>query len=99
MSFVTANPEVLASAAADLQHIGAAVAMGNAASATLTTGVIPAAADEVSALTAAHFALHAASYQELSAQATAIHEMFVHTLGLSAGSYEATEAVNAIAAR
>ncbi|MGH3554920.1 MAG: PE family protein, partial [Mycobacterium sp.] len=62
-----------------------------------TTGVIPAAADEVSALTAAQFAAHAQMYQAVGAQAAAIHEMFVSALGTSAGSYAATEAANAIA--
>ena len=62
------------------------------------TGVVPAAADEVSALTAAQFAAHAALYQAISAQATAIHELFVSALGTSAGSYAATEAANAAAA-
>jgi PE family len=38
-------------------------------------------------------------YQELSAQATAIHEMFVQTLSTSAESYAATEAANEIATR
>ena len=99
MSFVTTQPEMLASAAGDLQCIGSAVAAGNMAAAAPTTGVVPAAADEVSALTAAQFAAHAALYQELSAQAAAIHELFVHTLGTSAGSYAATEAANAVAAR
>ena len=70
----------------------------NAAAAAPTTGVLPAAADEVSALTAAQFATHAQMYQAISAQAAAIHEMFVNTLGASAGSYAATEAANAIAA-
>jgi len=37
-------------------------------------------------------------YQAVSAQGTAIREMFVNTLGTSAGSYAATEAANAIAA-
>jgi hypothetical protein len=37
-------------------------------------------------------------YQAVSAQAAAIHEMFVNTLGTSAGSYAATEAANIIAA-
>jgi hypothetical protein len=37
-------------------------------------------------------------YQAISAQAAAIHELFVNTLGTSAGSYAATEAVNAAAA-
>jgi hypothetical protein len=38
-------------------------------------------------------------YQAVSAQAAAIHEMFVNTLGVSAGSYAATEAANAAASR
>lgn len=99
MTFVTTHPAALTTAVAELQGIGSAVAAGNSAAATPTTGVIPAAADEVSALTAAHFAMHAASYQELSSQAAAIHDMFVQTLGISAESYDATEAVNAVAAR
>ncbi|KAA8957424.1 PE family protein [Mycobacterium sp.] len=97
MSFVTTNPEALASAAGALQGIGAALNDQNAAAAAPTTGVIPAAADEVSALTAALFAAHAQMYQAVSAQAAAIHEMFVNALGISAGSYAATEAANTIA--
>ena len=46
----------------------------NAAAAAPTTGVVPAAADEVSALTATQFAAHAQMYQAVSAQATTIHE-------------------------
>ncbi len=99
MSFVTAQPEMLAAAASNLQGIGSAVATQNAAAAAPTTGVAPAAADEVSALTAAQFAAHARMYQAVSVQAGAIHEMFVTILRTSAGSYAATEAANAVAAR
>ncbi|MGH3971678.1 MAG: PE family protein, partial [Mycobacterium sp.] len=81
-----------------LQGIGSAMSAQNAAASAPTTGVVPAAADEVSALTATQFTAHAALYQAVSAQAEAIHEMFVHTLGTSAGSYAVTEAANAIAA-
>src|SRR6516162_10588136 len=95
MSFVNALPAALASAAGDLASIGAVVAAGNTAAAAPTTGVVPAATDEVSALTAAHFAAHGVLYQELSAEATAIHELFVTTLGASASSYAAAEAANA----
>jgi hypothetical protein len=98
MSFVTTQPELLATAAGNLQGIGSTMAAGNAAAAAPTTGVVPAAADEVSALTAAQFAAHAEMYQAVSAQAAAINEMFVNTLGVSAGSYAATEAANAAAA-
>ena len=99
MSFVTTQPEILAAAASHLQGIGSAMATQNAAAAVPTTGVVPAAADEVSALTATQFAAHAQMYQAVSAQAAAVHELFVNTLGASAQSYAATEAANTIAAR
>ena len=98
MSFVTTQPELLTAAAGTLTGIGSAVSAQNAAAAAPTTGVVPAAADEVSALTAAQFAAHAQLYQAVSAQAAAIHESFVSTLGQSAGSYAAAEAANAAAA-
>ena len=98
MAFVTTQPDSLAAAADSLQGVGAAMTAGNSAAAGPTTGVVPAAADEVSALTAAQFAAHAEMYQAVSAQAAAIHELFVNTLGLSAASYTATEAANAAAA-
>jgi PE family len=97
-SFVTMQPELLSSAAGDLAGIGSAMAAANEAAAGPTGGVVPAAADEVSALTAAQFAAHAQMYQAVSAQAAAIHEMFVNTLGTSARSYACTEAANAVAA-
>jgi hypothetical protein len=98
MSFVTTQPEELTAAAGTLAGLGSGMAAGNAAAAAPTTGVVPAAADEVSALTAAQFATHGELYQAISAQAAAIHEMFVNTLGVSAASYAAAEAANAAAA-
>jgi hypothetical protein len=98
MSYVTTQPQMLSAAAGDLHGVGSVVSAANAAAAGPTTGVIPAAADEVSALTAAQFAAHAQTYQAFSAQAGAIHEQFVATLQTSAGSYLATEAANAAAA-
>ena len=98
MSFVTTQPEALSAAAGNLQGIGTNVAAHNAAAASPTTALVPAAADEVSALTAAQFTAHAQVYQAVSAQAAAIHEMFVSTLSTGAGSYAATEAANAVAA-
>ncbi|ORA85441.1 PE family protein [Mycobacterium malmoense] len=97
MSFVTTQPELLATASGNLATIGSIMTAANASASTPTTGVIPAAADEVSALTAMQFAVHAQMYQAMAAQAAAIHEQFVSTLGASAVSYEATEAANAIA--
>ncbi|MGO8964528.1 PE family protein [Mycobacterium sp.] len=97
MSFVNIVPEMLSAAAGNLQSIGSAVQAQNAAALAPTTGVVPAAADEVSALTAMQFAAHAQMYQAVSAQAAAIHQMFVTVLATSAGSYAATEAANAVA--
>ncbi|WP_144209289.1 PE family protein [Mycobacterium tilburgii] len=93
MSFVTTQPEALA-AAGMLQGIGSALSAQNAAAAAPATGVAPAAADEVSALTAAQFAAHAQMHQTISAQANAIHEGFVQTLQMSSSSYALTEAAN-----
>lgn len=98
MSFVTTQPEALAAAAGNLAGIGSVMTSGSAAAAARTTGVIPAAADEVSALTAAQFVAHAQMYQTMATQAAAIHEQFVATLAASSASYSATEAANAVAA-
>ena len=99
MSFVTTRPEALAASAGALQGIGSAVDAGNAAAAAPTTGVVPAASDEVSALVAAQFAAHAELYQTVSAQAAAIHQQLVDALAASSGSYASTEAANAAAVR
>jgi hypothetical protein len=98
MSFVNAHPEMLAAAASQLHGAGAAMAAQNAAAAAPTTGLMPAAVDEVSVLTAARFANHAQMYQAVSAQAATMHEMFVRVLSASASSYATTEVANATAA-
>ena len=96
MSFVMAQPEMLSAAAGDLQGISTAMSAENTAAATITTAVVPAAGDAVSALTALQFAAHAQLYQAISAQASAVQELFATTLDASAGSYAATDvAINA----
>ena len=62
------------------------------------SAVLPAAADEVSALTAGQFASHAAMYQAVSAHAATVHDLFVSTLRAGAHSYDATETANATSA-
>src|ERR1700722_9259851 len=98
MSFVSIIPEMLSAAAGNLQSIGSAVNARKPAALAPTTGLVPAAADEVSALTAMQFAAHAQMYQVVSGQAAAMHQMFVSVLAASAGSYATTEAANAVAA-
>jgi hypothetical protein len=82
-----------------LNGAGSVLVAQNAAAAAATTGLPPAAADEVSALTATQFSAHAAMYQAVGAQAMAVHELLTATLCASADSYAATEAANTIAAR
>ncbi|OBK24891.1 PE family protein [Mycobacterium asiaticum] len=98
MSFVRTYPEHLAAAASNLQTLGTALNAGTAAAAAPITGVIPAAIDEVSILTAAQFAMHGQRFQELSAQAARIQAMLAAALATSGGSYGETEAANAVLA-
>jgi len=98
VSFVTAQPEMLEAAAGHLAGAGSAVVTQNKAAAAPTTGVVPAAADPVSVLTAAQFAAYGHLYQSISSQAEETLSMFVTTLRTSAGSYALTEAANALIA-
>lgn len=98
MAFVTAQPEVLSAAAGSLSGIGDSMTAGMAAAAAPTTGVMPPAADMVSAMTAVQFSTHAQLFQQVSAQAAAVHQQIVATLGRNASSYALTEAANATAA-
>ncbi|KLO46783.1 hypothetical protein ABW17_02885 [Mycobacterium nebraskense] len=98
MSFVIAQPEALTVAASKLQGIGSSMAAQDATAAAPTTGVIPAAADPVSAVQAGIFSAYGSQYQSVAAQAQAIHELLVSTLGTNAGMYGTTEAANAAAA-
>lgn len=97
MAFVLVCPDALAIAAGQLRHVGSVIAARNAVAAPTTAELAPAAADEVSALTATQFNFHAAMYQAVGAQAIAMNEAFVAMLGASADSYAATEAANIIA--
>ncbi|BDE17130.1 MULTISPECIES: PPE family protein, SVP subgroup [Mycobacterium] len=98
MSFLTAVPQELAAAAAQLGAIGSALAAQNAGAAAPTTAIAPAAADQVSIIQSGIFTAYGALYQQVSAEAQAIQEQFVQTLGLSSGTYEQSEAANAAAA-
>jgi hypothetical protein len=91
MSVVVAAPEALVTAASDLAGIGSAISTANAAAVAPTTGVLAAAADEVSAQVAALFSEHALGYQQLSSQVAAFHAQFVQALGAGAGAYAAAE--------
>ncbi len=97
MSYLMVQPEFLDVAAGELHGINAAVRDGNSAVVVPTTGVVPAAADVVSILTAAQFSWHARLFQQISAEAASVREQLATTLGVSAGSYAATEMANTAA--
>ena len=94
MSFLTTIPAALTAASGDLAGVGSVMAAQNAATAGPTTGVLPPAADVVSALIATQFTAHAQLYQAVAAMAAEVHSLVVSTLAVDAGSYAATEAVN-----
>ncbi len=91
MSFVIANPEMLAAAATDLAGIRSAISAATAAAAAPTIQVAAAGADEVSLAISALFGQHAQAYQALSAQATIFHDQFVQALTSGGNLYAAAE--------
>jgi PPE-repeat protein len=88
----------LSAAAGQLETIGTSLTAQNAAVAAPTTSIAPAAADPVSTLQAGVFSTYGTLYQQLAAEAQSVQQQFVQTLGLSSGTYSATEAANATAA-
>lgn len=98
MSAMTVVPELMGQAAGQLENIGSAVSAAHAAAAGPTTGVVAAAADEVSAAIAGLFSSHAQQYQALNAQAAVFHSQFTNLLNAGGASYLGTEIANAQAA-
>ncbi|CAM2852465.1 hypothetical protein BST27_06570 [Mycobacterium intermedium] len=96
MSFLV-TPESLASAAADLANIRAALDEARAAAAAPTTTLAAAAADEVSAAAAALFAGFGREFQAISLQANAFHQQFVQALSAAAAAYLGAETLSASA--
>lgn len=97
MSYLTTDPGILSAAAGSLAGIGDGMVAQNAAAAGPTGAVIPPAADMVSALMASQFVAHSQAYQQVAAQAAAVHQQLVATLQASAASYANAEAANASA--
>lgn len=71
MSYLLVAPELLTSAATDLEGIASALSTANLAAAVPTTGMLAAGADEVSAAVASLFAGYGQAYQSISLQANA----------------------------
>ncbi len=94
MSFVSAKPELLEAASADLAEIGSTLSATNALVAAPTMTVPAPGADGVSAAISAIFGWHGQAYQQLSAQAGAFHDQFVQLLKAGAQSYSTVDAAN-----
>jgi hypothetical protein len=92
MSYVIAAPEMMTAAATDLAGIGSALTEAHTAAATPTIGLVPAAADEVSAGVAHLFSRYAEDYHALAGKAAAFQEQFVQHLHAGAFSYASIEA-------
>jgi hypothetical protein len=90
---VLAQPQAMAAAAADVADVGSVISDASAAAAGPTTGVLDAAADEVSAATASLFNSYAREYQSLVKRAGHFHEGFARLLASAGNSYAETDAV------
>lgn len=96
MSFMVATPELLATAAGDLESIAAALQGATAAAASPTTGISAAAADEVSAAVAQLFGRYGQEFQALSARGAAWQADLTRLLNNSAAAYLGTDVAQAL---
>lgn len=94
MSVVIAQ-ELIASAGADLVNLGDAINAATAAVSKPTSGLLPAAADEVSAAIANLFSEHGQAFQVLSAQTSTYHVRFTRLLNGGVAQYVSAEAAAA----
>ncbi len=95
MSYLLTRPELLGSTAADVEGIGSAIDAAGALAAPLTTGVAPAAQDEVSGAIAKLFGMYGEQYQALLSQGALFHGQFSRALAVAAQTYGQAEAANA----
>jgi hypothetical protein len=92
MTSLLTQPHLLTTAAADASAIGSAISEARATAAGPTTGVVAAAEDEVSAITARLFGAYGQEYQALLQQAAVFHDQFVATLAAAGNAYAQAEA-------
>src|SRR6516225_793514 len=96
-SLLIPAPEALADASSDLAGSGAAIREAPAAAAPSTTGIMPAAFDEVSAAITRLFGSYGQEFQALSAQSALFHGQFVQLLSSGGSAYAAAEVANVAA--
>src|SRR6185437_14879614 len=94
MGFLVAQPEGMASAAADVTAIGVTIDQANASAARTTIGLATAAADEVSTAITTLFNAYAQEGETLLGQLAALHGEFAQALAAASGSYANAQAAN-----
>jgi hypothetical protein len=92
MTYVIAEPQAMASVAAQIDEIGSALNAANAAAAAPTSSLVAAAGDEVSAAVADLFGAFGQEYQAVLAQVEAFQSQFQQTLANAGIAYAETEA-------
>jgi hypothetical protein len=91
MSFVRVVPELMEDAAHGLTGICSSIGEASHAATAATTGIVPAAADEISAAATSLFSKHAQGFQALVARARLFHDQFAQNLKASAAAYVAAD--------
>jgi hypothetical protein len=94
MSYVLTTPEMLAAAATDVGNIGSAISTASSNAAGPTTGLLPAAEDEVSTAIAKLFGAYGREYQAVVSQAATFHNEFTQALAAAGNAYLEAEAAN-----
>lgn len=97
MSYVFAQTPALAAAATELSGIGAAIGAAAGAAAAPTTGIMSAAADEVSAAIADLFGTYGVEFQSVGTRIGALYDGLVQQLNATVSSYANAEAINTAA--
>ncbi|OBK53248.1 PE-PPE domain-containing protein [Mycobacterium sp. 1081908.1] len=92
MSSLFTEPHSIAEAAVDIADVDSAISAARAAAAGPTSGLLAAAGDEVSALTAAFFGGYGQDFQALLSRAGAFHEQFAAALAAAGNAYSGAEA-------
>ncbi|OBK22169.1 PE family protein [Mycobacterium asiaticum] len=92
MSFLLAEPEIMAAAATNVEGIGSALKAASAAAAGPTSRVLAAAGDEISAAIANLFGAYGDEFQLLHAQLATFQSEFQQSLAAAASTYANAEA-------
>lgn len=99
MSYLLAEPELLASVANEIDGIGSAISTAGTAAAGPNSSLLAAAGDEVSGAIANLFSVYGRECQAVLAQVEAFRSEFAQTLAAAGVAYAQTEAASLAALR